>query len=240
MKKLTPYIIASLGFLLTVLLITILLDSVIFPALIHDKEKIKVPNLVGKSITEAEKLIFENELSIGKVNEQFNEKIPQSVVINQIPSAGAEVKAGRAIHISVSKGKEMVKVPYIIGQNIRTARISLKNLGLEVGDIRFDFNDVYGADTVAEQLLSSGRDVPYGTPVDIVVSKGSENQVKVPNITRKTLEEARAILEESGLSVGEIASKFHETYLPNTVISQIPAAGELAIKGDLINIVISN
>jgi serine/threonine-protein kinase len=239
MKKIIPYLAASLGFILTVVLITILLDSVIFPSLIHDKDKIKVPDLIGKNITEVEKIIFENELTIGKLNEQFNEKIPQGVVINQIPKAGAEVKAGRAVHLSISKGKEMVRVPYIVGQNIRTARISLKNAGLEVGDVKFEFSNLFGADTVASQLVSSGRNVPYGTPVDIVVSKGSENQVKVPNIIGKNFDDAKAILEESGLLIGNVASKFHETYLPNTVISQIPAPGELAVKGNAVDIVIS-
>jgi serine/threonine-protein kinase len=239
MKKITPYLAASLGFILTVVLITIILDSVIFPALIHDKDKIKVPDLIGKNITEVEKIIFDSDLTIGKLNEQFNEKIPQGVVINQIPKAGAEVKAGRSIHLSISKGKEMVKVPYVVGQNIRTARISLKNVGLEVGEVKFEFNDMFGNDTVISQLVSSGRNVSYGTPVDILVSKGSENQVKVPNVIGKNFDDAKAILEESGLLIGEVASKFHETYLPNTVISQIPAPGDLAIKGDYINIVIS-
>ncbi len=239
MNKIWPYIAASIGFIITVIIIVIILDSVVFPSLIHDKEKVKVPDLTGKSITEAERIIFDHGLTIGKLSEQFNEKIPQGVVISQIPTPGAEVKEGRAIHLSVSKGKEMVRVPYVVGQNLRSARLTLKNAGLEVGEITYDFNEIFGRDTVAVQSVTSGRNVPYGTPVDLTVSKGSENQVLVPKIVGKTLDEAKTILEESGLVLGNISSQFHETYLPNTVIEQFPAAGSLAKIGDSIDIIIS-
>jgi serine/threonine-protein kinase len=239
MKKLWPYIAASIGFIITVIIIVVILDSIVFPALIHDKEKVKVPDLVGKSITEAERIIFDNGLTIGKLSEQFNEKIPQGIIISQIPNPGAEVKEGRAIHLSVSKGKEMVRVPYVIGQNLRSARLTLRNAGLEVGEITYDFNEIYGRDTVAKQSVSSGRNVPYGTTVDLTVSKGSENQVLVPKIVGKTLDEAKIILEESGLVLGTVSSQFHETYLSNTVIEQFPAAGSLVKIGDTIDIIVS-
>ena len=239
MKKTLPYIYATLAFIATVILIVVLLDSFLFPALIHDKKVITVPSLIGKNITEAEKILVDKGLSLGKVTETFSEKVPQSIVMNQIPGPGLQVKEGRAVHLSVSKGREMVKVPYVVGQNVRSARLTLKNAGLEVGDIIYEFSDIYGQDTVSSQSLSSGRSVPFGTIVDLNVSKGSENQVKVPMILGKTFDEAKIILEESGLVLGEVTYSTQETYLPNTVIEQHPAPNELAVNGDAVNVVIS-
>lgn len=239
MNKFLPYIYATLGFIATIIIIVMLLDSVLFPSLIHDKKVITVPSVIGKNITEAEKILVDNGLTLGKITETFSEKVPQSIVMNQIPAPGLQVKEGRAVHLSVSKGKEMVKVPYIVGQNIRSARLTLKNSGLEVGDINYEFNDFYGQDTVSKQSVSSGRNVPFGTIVDLNVSKGSENQVKVPLILGKTFDEAKAILEESGLVLGEVSYSTQETYLPNTVIEQHPGPNELAVKGNAVNVVIS-
>lgn len=238
-KGFFPYLLASIGFIVTITIVLILIDSVLFPALIHDKEKIKVPQLIGKNITEAEKLIVESELSIGQISEQFNQNIPQGTIINQVPKHGVEVKSGRSIYLSVSKGREMVKVPYIVGQNLRTARITLKNVGLETGNITYEYNDYYGIDTVFAQLVSSGRDVPFGTNVDISVSKGSDNQVMVPSLIGKRFEDVEQMLLESGLILGTIMTQQHDTFLPNTVIKQTPESGILVETGASINIVIS-
>lgn len=239
MNKFLPYIYAALGFIATVIVLVVLMDSVILPDLIHDKKIVTVPAVIGKNITSAEKILIHEGLTLGKVSEQFNENVKDGIVINQIPSAGIQVKEGRPINLSVSKGKEMVSVPYVIGQNLRSARLTLKNAGLEVGELTYQFNDSYGQDTVSGQQISSGRNVPFNTRVNLTVSKGSENQVMVPLILGKTLDEAKSILEESGLVIGTITYKQQETYLPNTVVEQHPAPNELAKKGDIINVVIS-
>ena len=239
MNKFLPYIYASLGFIATVVILIVLMDSVIFPSLIHDKKVVTVPAVIGKDITSAEKILADDGLTLGKVNEQFNETVKQGIVVNQIPGAGSQVKEGRPINLSVSKGREMVTVPYVIGQNLRSARLTLKNAGLEVGELTYQFNDSFGQDTVSGQQISSGRYVPYNTKVNLTVSKGSENQVMVPLILGKNFDEAKIILEESGLVIGEITYKPQETYLPNTVIEQHPGPNELAKKGDIVNVVIS-
>ncbi len=239
MNKFLPYIYVSLGFIATVIILVVLMDSVILPNLIHDKTVVTVPAVIGKNITSAEKILIHEGLTLGKVSEQFNETVKNGIVINQIPSAGIQVKEGRPINLSVSKGREMVSVPYVIGQNLRSARLTLKNAGLEVGELTYQFDDFYGQDTVSGQQIASGRSVPFNTRVNLTVSKGSENQVMVPLILGKTLDEAKFILEESGLVIGTITYKQQGTYLPNTVIDQHPAPNELVKKGDIINVVIS-
>ena len=136
-----PYVLASIGFIVTILLLLLIIDKWIFPALIHDKDTLIMPNVTGKSMTDAENILIQNKLTLGKVNEIYSETVKQGTVINQIPKVGSEVKAGRSIYLTVSKGQEMVAVPYLIGQHVRTARLSLKNKGLETGNISYEFNE---------------------------------------------------------------------------------------------------
>jgi serine/threonine-protein kinase len=238
-KPIIPYLLASIGFLVTVIIVILIVDLVLFPLLIHDKDSVKMPDVTGKTITDAENIIIQNGLTIGKINEVYNETFKEGTVINQIPKVGGEVKSGRNIILTISKGKEMVAMPFLVGQHIRTARITLKNKGLEIGNISYEHNDNYGNDTVMVQMISSGRMVPYGSSVDIIVSKGSQNQIKVPYLVGKPYDEVNSILIESGLEIGNISWQTHDTYLPNTIVSQKPESGSLLRAGEKVDLIIS-
>ena len=238
-KKSLPYVAVTAGFILTVIILIVLLDKVIMPFLIHDKDTVKVPNFVGKELAEAEKMISANKLNIAKVIEQYSDKNQSGIVLNQSPKAGSEVKSGRTIYLSVSKGQETVIVPYMIGQPLRAARVNMKNKGLQIGNITYSSSDIYGTDTIISQAVLSGKNVPFGSSIDLVVSRGAEAQVKVPNLIGKRSDEAESILKESGLILGSQSPQKSDTYLPNTIINQSPESGELVAKGSKVNIVIT-
>ena len=238
-RNVLKYLGVTVGFFFTIILLVVLIDKLLLPALIHDKDNVVVPNLQGKQLAEAEQLISQSKLSLAKVNEQYNEKSPSGTVMSQTPKAGSEVKSGRSIYLTVSKGLELVTVPYVVGMPYRTARVTLKNRGIEVGNVTYQNSETMGSDTVVSQLTSSGKSIPYGTAIDLVVSKGAEAQVKVPNLIGKRIDDIQKILSESGLSMGSINYLKHETYLPNTVVSQSPASGEVTNKGTAINVTIS-
>lgn len=238
-KKVIPYIFASFGFILTVFLTVIIFDLFVIPSLIKDKNIVTVPDLTGKSLTLAEKTLSELGLKVGTIVQQYHDKYSEGTVFNQTPKAGAEVKSGRTIFLTVSKGKELVKIPHLIGQSLRTARISLANLGLEIGQITYDFSNTFGVDTVMGQSFASGREMHYGSTIDLIISKGPENLIKVPNLIGMTYEDAENLIIDSGLSLGEIMHQNHETYLPNTVVSQNPSPGILLPAEGKITLVIS-
>lgn len=238
LKTLLPYIYVLVGFALTIVIIILVVDKVLFPILIHSQETVKMPNLVGKSVSEAERILSNLDLNLAKVNELYSEQFESGVVINQTPRAGQTVKKGRDVYLTVSKGTFQVDVPNLIGQNIRTARFILKNQGLEVGFISYVNNERYGVDTVISQNPLPNTKANYGKSVDLVVSSGSIYQVKVPFLEGLNLESAMNLLRESELDVGTIIYSENQTYLPNTVIRQGIAAGELVNKGTKIDLTV--
>ena len=64
---------------------------------------IKVPNVTGKNIEEAKKLILQNKLSIGKINFQPTESVPLNSVIDQYPKANAMAKENQKVDLFVNK-----------------------------------------------------------------------------------------------------------------------------------------
>lgn len=237
-RNLLPYAYVLIGFLATVIITVVVLDKIVFPMLVHSEETVKMPNLIGMKLNDAERTIGSLDLKLSKVNELFSDQYSPGTVINQSPRAGQLVKKGRDVYLTVSQGREEVEVPNLIGQNIRNSRILLKNYGLDIGNITYVNDENYGVDTVVAQSPVAGSRVVYGKTVDLVVSRGSVNLVKVPSLEGLNLENATKILLESDLRVGNIVYVENQTYLPNTVLHQSVKAGELVKKGASVDLTV--
>jgi hypothetical protein len=239
LKKLLPYALVLVSFSIVLIVIVMIIDNVILPNMIKERETVEMPKLIGVNIEEAKKMLADRGLQITKIDHQFSITQKEDNVINQTPKPGQMVKVDRNITLIVSKGEEKVKMPYLIGQPLRLAKVELMNKGLKPGETSYEFSTLYGNDTIVEQSIKPDDMVAYGSEIDFVISKGSENQVKVPQLINITLEEAKEMLVESGLVLGDIKIIINETFLPNTVINQSPSAGELAEQGSTVTITIS-
>ncbi|MDD3125754.1 MAG: PASTA domain-containing protein [Candidatus Kapabacteria bacterium] len=207
--------------------ILFILDSWLLPFIIHGGDSVKIPYLVGKNINSAKNRILDANLDLEKVYEQYSETVPAGQVINQVPKPGLLVKEGRNVYLTVSKGKETVKMPFLIGQSVRVARRTLQTAGLVLGDISYATSEVYGRDTIIVQSMNADQDVIYGQKINVVVSSGSSTQVSMPQLVGSSYSDAMASLTESGLSVFAVDTVDHDTFLSNTIVSQTPPAGEI-------------
>lgn len=239
LSKLRPYLIITSAYLAVLLILLVIFDNLIMPAVINSGERVRVPYLIGKSLNKAQQELERLNLEWRVVKETYSDKYPSGTVIAQMPSANLNVKSTRPILLTVSKGQEKVSVPYLLGSNIRSARLALAQRGLELGDIAYEFSEIYPKDVVSKQSISAGTMIPYGAKVDVFVSKGSQNQNIVPMLIGYSYEEVKSVIEQNGFVLGLVQYKVSETYLPNTVIEQFPKAGEMAQPGTEINITVS-
>lgn len=128
-------------------------------------------------------------------------------------------------------------VPGVVNDHERAAMAELKTAGLEGEVTRRVYRDGTQAGQVLEQTPDPGAARKANKPVGLVVSRGPE-PVDVPNLGGRTEQEARALLEGAGLTVGDRKTQ----YDPNpkgTVINWVPNAGR-APKGSPVNIVVSD
>lgn len=65
---------------------------------------VAVPNVVGKSREAALEVFDEAGLRMGVKSEAYNDKTPAGDVTDQSPSAGAIVKTGQIVRVSISRG----------------------------------------------------------------------------------------------------------------------------------------
>lgn len=136
---------------------------------------------------------------------------------------------------------------FLATRNATRAVPNLLNITQEEALTQIDESDYFARGTVTEEYSStteSGividqdpkpyRNMPEGTKIDLVVSKGTEpaKSVQVPDLKGKTPAQAEAALAEANL-VGVVGdSVFASDVDVNCVAKQIPAAGTTVKEGD--------
>ncbi len=64
---------------------------------------IDVPDLIGKSLSEAEKILADSSLKVGKINYQPSFSLLPNTILDQYPSKGNKVNPGDSIDLFVTK-----------------------------------------------------------------------------------------------------------------------------------------
>lgn len=148
------------------------------------KNKTIVPNLSNVEFEKVEELLKKSNLTLGKVERKYDDKVDENKVISQSINYGDEVEKGTKIDIVVSRGKEdkKVEVPDLIGKTEADAIKALYDSGLAVGrtEKKADSKKV---GTVIWQSYGKGVKVDASTKVDIVVSSGKTSKDNVLNLT---------------------------------------------------------
>jgi serine/threonine-protein kinase len=136
-----------------------------------------------------------------------------------------------------ASGKTVV-VPDVTGKTLEDAERILDGLGLDATVAQRDFSDTVADGSVISQSPADGRKLKTGTKVFLIISKGPEN-VGVPNVVGKTVDDATKALTDAGLKVGATTTQISNDVEKGKVISQDPAAGESVAKGGSVNLTVS-
>ena len=225
--------------MLLIYLVYLAIDRMILPNIVSGAATIEVPKVTGMSYNLAQQLIREKGLAIEVAKEVYNESLPAGAVVTQVPVSESVVKAGRCIFVTISKGKELVAVPYIMGLMPRAAKINLMKSGFEVGDVTHEFNDNIAKDVIISQSHKPGAKIPYGEKINIIISKGPEKQIKIPLLVGLSLAEATILLSESGLTLRGVQYTPDGTYLPDIVIDQSHNPGEIVTPETIITVTVA-
>ena len=191
---------------------------------------IAVPNLSDKSVSLASTEID----SITKdvvIREEFSSAFAKGQVIGTEPVAGILVPKGTQIVLVVSKGKEFVQVPKVIGVDLVTATAKIIGAKLVVGKVTQWFNSEYPIGVVYENSGSDGTKLPVSSGIDLKVSLGA-----IPVVAGLQTEIAKAALEAAGLTVRAVEKKYSTTVAKGQIISVVPDEEEVG-KGSSIKLV---
>ncbi len=235
-KKFYKYALSTLIFMLTVYLIIFLIDSYYVKDLVHSRNIIIVPSIIGKKLGQAQLELNDKNLKYEIIKRQFDIKLPKGTVIRQVPSPGRQIKENRIIYLTVSDGIEEITTPELTNLSSRQARVELVNSGLNLGEVTEINSENIEPGLVISQSPKAGVRLNYNDKVNIVISKGSENQIILKDFKYKTLTEVEDIISDMGLKIGSIIYVEDETFENGTIIGQFPLSGEIVLKNSYIDL----
>jgi eukaryotic-like serine/threonine-protein kinase len=135
---------------------------------------------------------------VPQVARDFSDEVEKGVVIDQSPAAGEKVAPHSNVDITVSKGKETVTVPSVIGKNRDDAISTLVNAGLDPR--AFPVASSRPVDTVTGQDPPAGKVIEKGSRVRINYSSGPA-EIDVPSVIGLQFDQASSALQAQGFAV---------------------------------------
>lgn len=201
-------------------------------------EMIKVE---GEKIDDARRMIEELDANLEiEIVEEESTKVEEGIVLKQSIQKGEQVQAGIKITLTVSKAKEQVSVPYVIGKIEEQAKKELTDSKLKV-EVVYEEDTTKDAGKVLKQSIDVGKTVDVDTVVTITVNKIAEmkqgtvtvNVKSLLNYTPKEDEDGNEIIENAQVRIVAGNDTIYNEKKPKTttnITAKFSGKGTVAIK----------
>ena len=198
---------------------------------LFDKNGVEVPDLRGMTLSEvySNKEIMEN-FYVVQGDVEYSDKYEKDQIMDQDPSPRRTAEKGSTITVTVSGGQEAIEMIDVTNYTYEEAVKALQALGLKVASPEYEFSEDVEKDWVISYTPPEGTELFPGDKVHLVISKGPEEMpVVVPSVTGQSLEKAKKMLEDLGLTVAgteEVASEqpagtvVYQSIAPNTEVTE--------------------
>lgn len=197
--------------------------------------KVAVPSVLGDDFEDAKSTLEGDkyEFVVKKVEEVSSET--EGTVTGQDPELGEEVEKGSTITLTVAKAQEQSTVPDVAGSTCDEAKARMTENDLVGECTEVETQDPNQVGKVITTTPSAGQQADAGSKVNIQIGKAPANtQVQVPQIQGQKLKDAKKMLEDAGLVVGNITGSPNDDA---TVFSLNPTPGTTVNQGQTVDIV---
>lgn len=188
-----------------------------------------VPKVVDKTYAQAISELQALNLRVKKVNTVSLNSGQQLFISMQNPAEGTKVSAHTVIELTVEARAvgvldEYVKMPNLKDLTKEAAEEELNNMGLVLAKVTEQEDANAAPGRVISQSIDAGTEVLAGSSVEIVIAKAVPKKV-LPDLTGKSLAEAKKLLEDNGFEYGGIKGwEASDTVEKDNVCGQEPAA----------------
>lgn len=136
-------------------------------------QRFAVPDVTGSSLADAKAALAKAGLKAGDVKSKHSASVAKGTVIAQADDAGAKLRKGAAVDLTVSKGEAPVEIPNVKGYGYKTAFGKLIGAGFRVA--RQDvYSDSVAKGSVVSQYPGAGAERKKDALVFLKVSKGKK------------------------------------------------------------------
>ena len=172
-------------------------------------QTVSVPDFTNMTVPEAEMLARHGHVGVKVTDSVFVRRLGAGVVYRQNPKAGATVKKGRSIFLTINSiVPRKVSMPNLVGYSFIEARAALNNRGLSLG--RLTYTRDIATNNVLRQSIQGrsvrpGQMVVSGSEVDLTLGLSSEGSTtSVPRLIGMKYIRAVDALHDRYLNVGRV------------------------------------
>ena len=238
-KKKSPILIVIATILVVALGIT--LGFLGMKKFMEGGKDVKIPNVVGEKVEDAKSKLEGLGLKVLEVTEESDQE--KGIVLKVDPNVDSTVKTGSEVKLTVSGGEGKIKVPNFAEMNLDSVKKTLKNLGLELGNVDEEYSDSVPRGEVVSQSPNANESVDKGSKVNVTISKGKEiksETINIPDVSGKSVEEAKSILSNAGVGVNPVKGEAAKSEGEAGKVYSQSQSGSLTIKqGEKVTITIN-
>jgi serine/threonine-protein kinase len=200
---------------------------------------VTMPNLVGRSLDDATKMLTDNNLVLGTVTPQKTDAQPKNTVIDQSVLKGTQIPPQTTVDLTIAIPIPKVPVPDVSSgcPTVDEARSKLQGAGLQLGTQLQGTSDTCNVGEVI------GQDPPVGTKlkpdsfVTVTVASGPAS-ITVGDYTCETFSKAQNQISHAGLhpEFGGTMPMLPQCPGTNRVVHQEPQPGATLQPGDTVTL----
>lgn len=200
----------------TMLIVVIATAVIVFFYSLRSPDQVLVPNVIGKPL-EAAMLEMQAKELYPKIQLRYSEDdISAGTILEQKPTAGAIVKAGRRIDLLISRGKPKEAAADYHGKNFDAVAKMLRDNRQQVSPVLYENSTAAEGTIIAQHVRYMGRGLEE--PIfDFVVSKAKEPPPTIPEFNDITnLDDVYKVIAESSITFDFLQEEKH----PNTIVAK--------------------
>ena len=201
---------------------------------------VAIPNLVGKTVDEAKKILEENKLTYVEEESTYNTEYEAGQIISQTPPfvEGRKIKQKTEVKVVVSLGTEKTKVPKLKGLTKQEAEDAADEAKIKLEFVE-EISKTVEAGIIIKQEVDTDTEVNAGDTVKVYISIGTGiKQVVVSSVLYQEEATAKQNLEDLGLKV-TVEYGEDKTRGNGVVLKQSISSGEKVDEGTAITITVN-
>ena len=183
--------------------------SLVLGLITRHNRTVTVPDFTNMTVSEARAVARAGHVGVKVTDSVFVRRLGAGVVYRQAPKAGATVKKGRSIFLTINSIiPKKVVMPNLVGYSLNEARSELTNRGLALG--RLNYTQDIATNNVIRQSVRGrtvrpGDMVISGSEVDLTLGlSGDESPTAVPRVIGMKYIPAVDALHDRYLNVGRV------------------------------------
>ena len=164
---------------------------------------VAIPNLVGKTVDEAKKILDENKLTYVEEESIYNTEYEAGQIISQTPPfvEGRKIKQKTEVKVVVSLGTEKTIVPKLKGLTKQEAEDAAEEAKIKLEFVE-ETSKTVEAGIIIKQEIDANTEVNAGDTIKVYISIGTGiKQVAVISVLYQDEATAKQSLEDLGLKV---------------------------------------